>query len=245
VRPTIVLGRVAGVEIGLNWTWLVVFGLILWSLATVQFPEALPGRSRQTYAAMGVTATAAFFGCLLLHELGHAIQARREGVRIDGITLWLFGGVARLAGGLPSAGAELRIAAAGPVVSLVLGALFVADAAARPGPGGIHTELVWLGYINLSLVVFNLVPALPLDGGRILRAALWARRGDFAAATRRAAAVGAVLSVAIVALGLIETARGMTEGIWLALIGWFILQAGGAERRAAGPARSRSAPQER
>jgi Zn-dependent protease len=245
VRSTIVLGRVAGVEIGLNWTWLVVFGLIVWSLATVQFPDALPGRSRQTYVAMGVTATLVFFGCLLLHELGHAIEARREGVRIEGITLWLFGGVARLADGLPSAGAEFRIAAAGPVVSLILGALFVADAAIWPGPGGIRTELVWLGYINLTLVAFNLIPALPLDGGRILRSALWAKDGDFAAATHRAATIGSLLSGAIVALGLIETAKGMTDGIWLVLIGCFILQAGRAERRAAGSAQSRSAPEER
>jgi Zn-dependent protease len=172
MRSTIVLGRVAGVEIGLNWSWLVVFGLILWSLSAVQFPDALPGRSWQTYAAMGVTATAIFFACLVLHELGHAIQARRDGVTIEGITLWLFGGVAKIAGELPSAGAELRIAAAGPVVSLILGALFLAEAAAWPGPGGIHTELAWLGYINLTLVAFNLIPALPLDGGRILRSIL-------------------------------------------------------------------------
>src|SRR6476646_3603039 len=105
MRSTIVLGRVAGIEIGLNWSWLVVFGLILWSLSAVQFPDALPGRSWQTYAAMGVTATAIFFACLVLHELGHAIQARRDGVTIEGITLWLFGGVAKIAGELPSAGA--------------------------------------------------------------------------------------------------------------------------------------------
>jgi Zn-dependent protease len=245
MRSTIVLGRLAGVEIGLNWSWLVVFGLILWSLSAVQFPDALPGRSWQTYAAMGVTATAIFFACLILHELGHAIQARRDGVTIEGITLWLFGGVAKIAGELPSAGAELRIAAAGPVVSLILGALFLAEAAAWPGPGGIHTELAWLGYINLTLVAFNLIPALPLDGGRILRSILWARSGDFAAATRRAATAGALLSSAIVAFGLIEVARGMTDGIWLALIGWFILQAGRAERHRAGSGRPRSASEER
>jgi Zn-dependent protease len=235
VRSTIVLGRVAGVEIGLNWSWLVVFGLVLWSLVTVQFPDALPGRSPQTYAAMGVTAAAAFFGCLVLHELGHAIQARREGVRIEGITLWLFGGIAKIAGEFPSAGAEFRIAAAGPVVSLVLGALFVADAAAWPEPGGIATELAWLGYINLVLLVFNLLPAVPLDGGRMLRAALWARSGEFAAATLHAARIGSVLAAAIIAIGLLEMLTGGIEGIWLAMVGWFILVAGRAERRRATP----------
>ena len=226
---TIVLGRVAGVEIGLNWSWLVVFGLILWSLATVQFPAALPGRSWQTYAAMGVTATAIFFACLVLHELGHAIQARREGVKIEGITLWLFGGVAKIAGEFPSAGAEFRMAAAGPLVSLILGVLFIVEAAAWPGPGGIATELAWLGYINLVLLAFNLVPALPLDGGRMLRAALWARSRDFAAATHRATRVSSVLAAAIIALGLVEVLAGGLDGIWLAVVGWFILEAGRAE----------------
>jgi Zn-dependent protease/predicted transcriptional regulator len=230
---TIVLGRVAGVEIGLNWSWIVVFGLILWSLATVQFPDALPGRGWETYAAMGVTATAAFFACLVLHELGHAIQARREGVQIEGITLWLFGGVAKIAGEFPSAGAEFRMAVAGPLVSLVLGVLFVAEAALWPGPGGIATELAWLGYINLVLLVFNLVPALPLDGGRMLRAALWARSRDFAAATHRATRIGGVLAAVIIALGLVEVLAGGIDGIWLAIVGWFILEAGRAEEQRA------------
>jgi Zn-dependent protease len=228
---TVVLGRVAGVEIGLNWTWTLVFGLILWSLSAVQFPDALPGRRWEVYAAMGVSATALFFACLILHELGHAVQARREGVRIEGITLWLFGGVAKIAGEFPSAGAEFRMAAAGPLVSLVLGLLFIADAAAWPGSGAIPTELTWLGYVNLALLVFNLVPALPLDGGRMLRSALWARSGDFAAATHRATRVGGVLATAIIALGLVETLAGGYEGIWLAVIGWFILEAGRAEEQ--------------
>jgi Zn-dependent protease/predicted transcriptional regulator len=231
---TIVLGRVAGVEIGLNWSWIIVFGLILWSLSAVQFPDALPGRDWQTYAAMGTTATALFFGCLILHELGHAIEARREGVQIEGITLWLFGGVAKIVGEFPSAGAEFRMAAAGPLVSLVLGVLFLAEAAAWPGPGGIPTELAWLGYINLVLLVFNLVPALPLDGGRMLRAALWARSRDFAAATHRATRIGAVLAAVIIALGLVEVIAGGIDGIWLAVIGWFILEAGRAEEQRAG-----------
>jgi len=230
---TIVLGRLAGVEIGLNWTWTLVFGLILWSLSAVQFPAALPGRSWEVYAAMGTTAAALFFACLILHELGHAIQARREGVQIEGITLWLFGGVAKIAGEFPSAGAEFRMASAGPLVSLVLGLLFVADAAAWPGSGAIATELTWLGYVNLALLVFNLVPALPLDGGRMLRSALWARSGDFAAATHRATRVGGVLATGIIAVGLVETLTGSYEGIWLAVIGWFILEAGRAEEQRA------------
>lgn len=226
---TITLGRVAGVEIGLNWTWAIVFGLIVWSLSAVQFPDVLPGRSWGAYAVMGVTATAVFFTSLVLHELGHAMQARREGMQIEGITLWLFGGVAKFAGEFPSAGAEFRIAIAGPLVSLLLGLGFVGCAAAWPGSGAVPTELEWLGYINLVLLVFNLVPAMPLDGGRVLRSALWARSRDFSDATHRATRIGAVLASAIIAIGIIETLAGATEGIWLAVLGWFILEAGRAE----------------
>jgi Zn-dependent protease/predicted transcriptional regulator len=228
---TITLGRVAGVEIGLNWTWVIVFGLIVWSLSAVQFPDVLPGRSREAYAAMGATATVTFFVCLILHELGHAIQARREGIEIEGITLWLFGGVAKIVGEFPSAGAELRMAAAGPLVSLVLGVAFVGAAAVWPGAGAVPTELTWLGYINLVLLVFNLVPAMPLDGGRVLRAALWWRSRDLATATHQAARVGSVLATAIVLVGVLEAVAGTTSGIWLAVLGWFILEAGRAEEQ--------------
>ena len=230
---TITLGRVGGVEIGLNWTWVFVFGLIVWSLAAVQFPDVLPGRSRGAYAVMGITAAAVFFSSLILHELGHAMEARREGMEIEGITLWLFGGVAKFAGEFPSAGAEFRIAIAGPLVSLLLGLGFVGCAVAWPGSGVVPTELEWLGYINLVLLVFNLVPAMPLDGGRMLRAALWARSRDFTDATHRATRIGAVLATAIIAIGILETVAGATQGLWLAVLGWFILEAGRAEEQRA------------
>jgi Zn-dependent protease len=229
--PTFGLGRVAGVEIGINWTWILIFALIVWSLAGVQFPAAAPGRSWPVYAAMGVASAVVFFGSLLAHELGHALQARREGVRIEGITLWLFGGVARIAGGFPSAGAELRIAIAGPAVSLALGCAFEIAAFAWPGAGAVPAALTWLGYINLALLVFNLLPALPLDGGRILRAALWARSGDLTRATHRAARVSVVLAGVLLGLGLLETLSGGLGGLWLALIGWFVLEAGRSEER--------------
>ena len=119
------LGRIAGVRIGVNWSWLVVFALIVWSLADGVFPSQNPGLSDGTYIAMALVAALLFFTSLLLHELGHALQARREGMEIEGITLWLFGGVAQFKGSFPSAGAEFRIAIAGPLVSLVLGVGFV------------------------------------------------------------------------------------------------------------------------
>ncbi len=228
---TITLGRVGGVEIGINWTWIAIFALIVWSLAGVQFPRDAPGRSWIVYAAMGVVATVAFFGSLILHELGHAFQARREGVRIEGITLWLFGGVAKIAGEIPSAGAEFRIAIAGPAVTLVIGSVCILGAAALPLPGAVESVVAWLGYINAALLVFNLLPALPLDGGRVLRAALWARSGDLPAATRRAARVSGVLAAILIGFGILEVLGGGVAGLWLAVIGWFVLEAGRAEER--------------
>jgi len=224
------LGRVGGVEVGINWTWLAIFALIVWSLAGVQFPRDAPGRSWLVYGAMGVVAAVAFFGSLILHELGHAFQARREGVQIDGITLWLFGGVAKIAGQIPSAGAEFRIAVAGPLVTLVIGTSCILAAIAWPQPGAVDSVLAWLGYINLMLLVFNLVPALPLDGGRVLRAALWARSGSLSAATDRAARVSGVLAAMLIGFGILELLAGGPGGLWLAVIGWFVLEAGRAER---------------
>ena len=227
--PSVHLLRVAGVDVGVNWTWLVVFGLIVWSLAGAVFPADVPGRSAGAYLAMGVAAAAVFFASLVLHELGHAVQARRDGVRIEGITLWLFGGVARFAGELPSAGAEFRIAIAGPLVSLALGVLFLGVSAAWPQPGAVREVLLWLGYTNIVLLVFNMLPAIPLDGGRVLRSVLWWRSGNLRAATHRAARVSTVLAWMLIALGALELVNGAFQGIWLAVIGWFVFSAGRAE----------------
>jgi Zn-dependent protease len=134
MNPSFSLGRIAGIQVGVNWSWLVVFGLIVWSLATGVFPAENEGLSDGTYVAMGVAAAILFFASILLHELGHAVQARRDGMEIDGITLWLFGGVARFRGMFPSGGAELRIALAGPAVSLVLGGIFVGAAGLLDSP---------------------------------------------------------------------------------------------------------------
>ena len=245
MRDSLTLGRIAGIRFGVNWSWAIVFALIVWTLATGIFPSTNPGHDQSTYIAMAIVAALLFFTSLLMHEFGHALEAKREGVEIEGITLWLFGGVAKFRGMFPSAGAEFRIAIAGPLVSLALSAIFVLLAWKASLPEVADGVAAWLGYINLTLVAFNLIPALPLDGGRILRSILWARSGDFAAATRRAATAGALLSAAIVAFGLIEVARGMNVGIWLALIGWFILQGGRAERHRAGSGRPRSASEER
>jgi Zn-dependent protease/predicted transcriptional regulator len=227
------LGRIAGIRISIHWSWLVVFVLITWSLADTVFPRQNPGLSDTAYLAMAVIAAALFFVSLLLHELGHAIQARREGMEIEGITLWLFGGVAQFRGMFPSAGAEFRIAIAGPLVSLAIGVVFVAAAVVLGLPAGVDGVVSWLGMINLILLVFNLIPALPLDGGRVLRSALWARSGDLGSATRTSSRVAQGFGYLLIAAGLAEVVFLETfSGIWLAFLGWFLLQAAAGEVRA-------------
>ncbi|HTI33172.1 MAG TPA: site-2 protease family protein [Miltoncostaea sp.] len=230
MRNSYTLGRVAGIEIGINWSVLALLALIMWTLATGVFPDQNPGLGDNSYFAMAVIASFGFFASILLHELGHALQARRDGMDIDGITLWLFGGVARYNGMFPSAGAEFRIAVAGPLVSLLLAAGLI-GATWLPGlPDQADGVVAWLGIINAALLIFNLIPALPLDGGRMLRAALWAWKGDLQSATRMAAGAGRVLAIGMIGLGLAIAVLGQgIDGIWLAMIGWFVLQAAGAE----------------
>jgi Zn-dependent protease len=220
-----------GIEIGINWSWFVVFALIVWTLATAVFPDQNEGLSDATYVGMALVAAAVFFASLLAHELGHALQARRDGMEIDGITLWLFGGVARFRGQFPSAGAEFRIAIAGPLVSLAIGVACVLIAVARL-PEPVDGVLAWLGYINLMLLVFNLLPALPLDGGRVLRSVLWKARDDFGWATRIASNVGRGFGYLMIAAGVfLFIFEGTFSGAWLAFIGWFLLTAATAEQR--------------
>jgi Zn-dependent protease/predicted transcriptional regulator len=230
VSSSFTLGRIAGIRIGVNWTWLIVFALIVWSLAMAVFPDQNPGLGDGVYLAMALVAAIAFFSSLLVHELGHAVQARREGMEIEGITLWLFGGVATFKGMFPSAGAEFRIAIAGPLVSLALGLAFIGAALLITGAEAADGVAAWLGYINLALLVFNMLPALPLDGGRVLRSALWAGRDDFAAATRIAAGIGRGFGYLFIGGGVaLFFWADATGGLWLAFIGWFLLGAASGE----------------
>ena len=232
MRPSLSLGRIAGIRIGLHWSVLVVLGLTIWTLSETVFPRQNPGLSESDYRGMAAAAAVLFFVSLLLHELGHALQARREGITIEGITLWLFGGVATFRGMFPGPGTEFRVAIAGPLVSLALGVLFAGFATLAAPPVIVDGVAFWLGYINLSLLVFNLLPALPLDGGRILRAALWRIHRDFAWATRIAAEAGRATGLLLVAAGVVLfLVGGMFGGAWLAFIGWFVLSAAGSEAR--------------
>jgi Zn-dependent protease/CBS domain-containing protein len=240
MTETFRLGRVAGVRVGVNWSVLVVFALIAYGLAGQRFPAVYPGLGWLAYATAGFLTAVAFFGSLLAHELAHALVARRNGVHVEGITLWLFGGVAKLQGEADDPGADLRIAGVGPLVSLVLGAAFGALAVilgllglGGTGGGGLFTGAVfWLGAINVALAVFNVIPAAPLDGGRLLRAIWWRVSGDRATATVRAAQAGQVFGWTLIVVGLFWflTAQAF-GGLWLSLIGWFLLGAATMEGR--------------
>jgi Zn-dependent protease/CBS domain-containing protein len=225
------IGRFGGVEVRINWSLLAVFALIVWSLTDGVFPSQNPGLSDGTYLAMAIVTALLFFASILLHELGHSLEARREGIEVDSITLWLFGGVSEVKGRFTSAGAEFRVAVSGPLVSIGLGVLFVLIALAQL-PSAVDGVAAWLGYINLSLAVFNLLPALPLDGGRVLHAALWRAKGDFAWSTRVSSEIGQGFGYLFIALGLAMLIfQGSFSGAWLTFVGWFVLQAAKAEAR--------------
>lgn len=228
------LGRIAGIPIAIDWTWPFIVVLIVWTLADGVFPETNPGLSDGTYVTMAIVAALLFFTSLLLHELGHALEARRERVAIAGITLWILGGVAQFTGRIPSAAAEFRISVAGPAVSLVLGGGFALAAWLAPLPEPADAVCAWLGYTNLVLLAFNLIPAFPLDGGRVLRSLLWQRSGDLGRATRTAAGLGRTVAFGMIGLGVALLLAGAGfAGVWLGFIGWFLLQAAGAEAQQA------------
>jgi Zn-dependent protease len=233
MNDSIHLGRLAGIRIGAHWSLLVVFALITWSLATAQLPVQAPGQPVAAYWLVAAITALLFFGSLLAHEMGHALLARSLGIEIEGITLWLFGGVARFRADASGASAELRIAAIGPGVSLGLAVVFLVLAAAlraAAAPPLVVAAFSWLGVVNAVLGVFNLLPAFPLDGGRVLRAVLWLRSGQVRQATATAARVSAVIAYLMIGLGIVFFFLGdVLNGIWLAFLGWFLLTAARAE----------------
>ncbi|MFF8994571.1 site-2 protease family protein [Streptomyces sp. NPDC014983] len=237
MRATFTLGRIAGVRIGVHWSVLFIFGIIAFGLAQGRLPQVYPGHALVLYWAAGLGAAVVFFASLLAHEVAHAVVARHNGVAVDDIVLWLLGGVARLKSEASSPAAELRIAGVGPLVSLLLGGLFLLGTwllALVSAPRLLVEVTAWLAGINLLLAVFNALPAAPLDGGRLLRAFLWWRTGDRLRATAGATAAGRGLGWVLVALGLVLFMRGGGfGGLWLALIGWFLIAAATSEGRQA------------
>lgn len=237
MRATLVLGRIAGVRVGVHWSVLLIFGVIAFGLSEGRLPKAYPGHPWIVYWAVGVSTAVVFFASLLAHELAHAIVARRNGIDVDDIVLWLLGGAARLKSEAPNPAAELRIAGVGPLVSLALGGVFALAAwilSVVSVPGLALEAVAWLSAINILLAVFNAIPAAPLDGGRLLRALLWWRTGNRLRATAGASATGRIFGWFLVVLGLVLVLRGAAfSGLWLAVIGWFLVAAATAEARQA------------
>ncbi|WP_369386526.1 site-2 protease family protein [Streptomyces sp. CG1] len=234
---TLSLGRIGGVRVGLHWSVLVIVALVTVALARGRFPDAHPGHPAIVYWALALLAAVVFLCSLLAHELAHAVVARRNGVQVDGITLWMLGGAARLHSEAPTPAAELRIAGVGPLTSLVAGGVLAGVAAGLDAlhvSGLVVEAFVWLAAINVLLAVFNALPAAPLDGGRLLRAFLWHRTGDRLRATRGASAAGRVLGWFMVVTGFAAVLFGRDlSGLWPALIGWFLIGAATAEARQA------------
>jgi Zn-dependent protease/CBS domain-containing protein len=229
------IGRIGGVPVLVHWSVVVITALIAWGLATEALPALDPDRPTWAYVLTGLVAAVVFLLALLAHEASHAVVAQRAGVPVESITLWLFGGIARLQGEAQDPGTELRIAGVGPLVSLLLGGVFyglTVALAAAGAPDLVVGGVGWLAVINVLLAVFNSLPGAPLDGGRLLRAALWKWRGDRTWAAITAARVGRGLGALLIALGLVQFfLSANASGLWLALIGWFIIGAAVAEEQ--------------
>jgi Zn-dependent protease/CBS domain-containing protein len=245
MRGGILLGRLFGIDFVADWSLLLIFLLISFSLGAGVFPAWHPDWSPALSWAVALAAATLFFVSLAAHELAHALVGRRVGVEVRRITLFMFGGMAQMEREPPSWSAELVMALAGPLTSLVLGFLFLALSAMVAGPIEIDPErprdavaalvpaaslLLWLGPVNIVLAIFNLVPAFPLDGGRVLRAVLWARTGSLVTATRHAATAGQWFAWLLIGTGVAMMlgvrvpwlGTGFMPGTWLAFIGWFL-----------------------
>ncbi len=219
--------RAFGIPIYLDLSWFVVVLLISWSLADNVFPNSLPGRSVSSYWTLGISATLGLFVSIILHELAHALVARRFSVPIRGITLFIFGGVAEMAEEPPSARAEFLVAVAGPIASIGVAASCFGLAAFLAGTPPASTVLGFLAGLNLVLVAFNMIPAFPLDGGRVLRSLLWHLRKDLRWATRITSWIGSAFGMVLIALGLYRALFGgdLIGGLWSFMIGVFLRNA--------------------
>jgi Zn-dependent protease/predicted transcriptional regulator len=223
------LFRVLGIQISLNYTWFIVFGLIAWSLASGYFPFRYPELSRSSYWIMGFLGAIFLFLSVLAHEMTHSYRAKREGIEVREITLFIFGGVSQLARDPENPRKELIVAIGGPISSLILAFLFWILSTVTSGTSSftLFTGLMgYLAFINLSLAIFNLIPGFPLDGGRVLRAIYWQRTGSLRRATRIASNTGKWVGLGIILLGLLGILRGnLIGGFWFVMIGIFLRSA--------------------
>ena len=229
-QHSIPLGKILGIKIGLDYSWFVIFALLTWMLADSYYPDEFKHWSPLLYWLMGAVTAIMLFVSVLLHELGHSVVALRYKIPVSSITLFLFGGIAQIGAEPPSAVAEFFIAIAGPLVSLALAVLFYV---AQPLISGMEPLLglaKYLAYINTALVLFNLIPGYPLDGGRVFRAIVWAITGNMRRSTLIAANVGRFFASVLIFAGVWQMFRGnFGGGLWVAFIGWFLDNAASVE----------------
>jgi Zn-dependent protease/CBS domain-containing protein len=220
------IGKVAGIPIYLDYSWFLIFFLLVYTIGFSLMPGAYPGLSEFEYLFIGVVTSLLFFGSLLLHELAHCIVAKRNGMTIRRITLFLLGGVSELEDEPKDAMVELSMAAAGPLTSLVIAAIFFVIWFVSTIAGLsviIQAPVFYLALVNLIMAIFNFIPAYPMDGGRMLRALLWRRNGDIVRSTKVATEVGQTFAAIIMALGIFSMFFiDLLSGIWTLIIGWFI-----------------------
>lgn len=223
------IGSVLGFEIRIDLSWFVIFFLFVWTFTAVIFPASVPGLSTATYIGMGIASTLLFFVSLLAHELSHSLVARAKGIPVDGITLFIFGGVARTRMEAETPGDEFKIAIVGPISSLIIGGVLwlIAWIGVRSGwSAAVTGSAQYLGFLNIVLAVFNMAPGFPLDGGRVLRSIAWKATGDVTRATRLASTAGKWFGYLLIFLGVLQLIQGFfVGGLWLAFIGWFLRNA--------------------
>ena len=225
IRTGIKLFSIGGIEIRIDYSWFIIFLLVLWSLSMGYFPRIMPEQTPAAYWITGAIATLLFFLSILTHELAHAFVAIRSGMKIPAITLFVFGGMAHLAEEARTPKTEFRIAVVGPITSFLLAGIFWLLRVASGGvlEGLSVAVLEYLAWINLALAIFNLIPGFPLDGGRIFRALWWHRTGSLQRATRVAADIGKGFAVALMIFGALQLFAGiLIGGIWLIFIGMFL-----------------------
>jgi len=223
------IGRWFGFPIRIDISWFLVAALVVWTFSFSEFPARLPGYTDPTYVGMGCAAALLFFLSVLLHELGHAVVARWRGITVEGITLFIFGGIAQAREDASRPLDEFLLTAAGPLTSLALAGVFTGAGAgleALRAPPPVTGVLGFIGLLNLVLAIFNMVPAFPLDGGRIFRSIVWAATGNMRRATRWATWGGRAFGALLIGLGLLTILDGLLlPGLWAAFIGWFVMNA--------------------
>lgn len=226
MEASVKLGRIAGIQVGLHLSWFLIFGLVTWSLAVGYFPMEYPSLPTAAAWGLGAITSLLFFGSVLAHEVSHSLVAVRNEIPVRGITLFIFGGVAQIEREPRDAGAEFRIAIAGPLTSLFLGLGFGALWWIGQSNPYVAAPSVWLMRINLILAAFNMIPGFPLDGGRVLRSIIWRITGNFQSATKVATIIGQLTAMGFIGVGLFIMLTGnLFNGLWLVFIGWFLQNA--------------------